>query len=210
MPTANCDTPGSLAKTVLRAVAGIALTTSGAHAVTLTYAVNIQTGVSEFMTGSVTTDGILGVVGAADIISWSFSATGPTPYSISSTDAGAHISFTGAPIISTAVVTPGLLARYLTLDTNLGPGSISFVDGVSSSSSRLVFTVATPPPATMAFFQSGAISPYYLADNIRSPFSFGVSQGAPVPEPATYALFLAGLGGIGVRALRIGRRPPLA
>src|ERR1700720_4677145 len=61
-----------------------------AAATPIVYGVNISDG-TETVTGTITTDGNLGTLVAADITAWSFTAIGPVTFSINSTLLGALI-----------------------------------------------------------------------------------------------------------------------
>ena len=96
---------------------------------------------------------------------------------------------------------------YAQFDGNLGDTwfngrsvDLSSVAGVANNANFAFRVVATFAPSTTGYLASKSTSTYGTTSTWR--FDMATVQAAPVPEPETYALMLAGLGLVGFMARR--------
>jgi len=149
------------------------------------------------LTGSVTTDGNLGTLTSADIVSWSWTISAPLgpPLTVSGSTIGSHA---GANLL--IATTQQLL---LSEGGNLNPAEF-FLRGPAAAEDSLAW-VRDPSENVYYSYNSSASS--YIWDTSNpgmggtDPWVIGVS-GASVPEPASVTLLGLGITGLLVRAWR--------
>lgn len=171
----NLKTLGLFASMLLGACVGV-------RAAQTTYAlVPLTDGVGDTLTGSITTDGTLGNLIAANVVSADFFVTGPHALSYAGThaqpwDASVKLLSASATDLSFAFATVSLLTSGMTfIDTPSG-NSLSFTDASYGQPSQVVV---------------GLHSGVYL---FQPRSDLIATNAAAVPEPTSAALLLVGFG----------------
>jgi hypothetical protein len=151
------------------------------------------------LSGTITTDGVMGALSASDILAWQYTATnGLITYSASSTDTGASISATGLEAEGNQLLLP-----Y----GNGGTYSLTFSDpngqALPGGTTNLVLEWLLHVGSEVSFYQyelqvnSGP--PAWSTGSTPTSSSFIIAQEAPsvtTPEPASITLMLAGFGAL--------------
>lgn len=149
------------------------------------YSVNVTdaTG-AETVTGTITTDGTIGSLGASDFIAWSFTASGPVPFGPRSGATLVSCGAAGCGIITTAttLVVTGASGTDVSFPTP--PGGILFGPG------SFVVTPADP-----SFVFHTLTTSYTIATSART-----------VPEPSTVLLLAIAVACLGFAYKRTRKR----
>ncbi len=183
-------------------VLAIVAMSGSASAAPIIYTVNETIGAGGMVTGTITTDGFIGMLFKTNFTAWNLTFFAPGAGSYNSTNANGTVSLFGPSV-------------------------------VTATTSTISFDYSNPSPATtLVFGATGGTLPYWCLSSetfncggnaaVRPQGFFGlnpgaaetrtgtrifatVSQQAPVPEPATWAMMIAGFGVMGT-AMR--RRTP--
>ena len=206
---------GGKASAAIFAFALLVTSEMNASATPITYAVSIfgvQSGEIVGIGGSITTDGKLGLLAASDIIDWDLIASGKNSvgvFDIFNLVGPLSGGPNSVPFIFNNVVT----ATSLTLEFAPGspPGaSLLFVDSLTSPTRLIDFEDETLNPAALKFHYQiqdstgpgfGAAS-FTDAFATTAVFADGKSLPLAIPEPGSLALFITGLGGLGLLCWR--------
>jgi hypothetical protein len=166
---------------------------SGAWAGPIVYDVSLS-GQTSVLTGSITTNGQLGTVVAADITAWSFTAVGLPSFSISSSDPGAHI---------TCAATCGLTASLQSLTNAFDAASyIEFFSVVEAEGVKTLLDAGDYFPAWFVSIPHVG-GPFDHAATVGSGAVFAAIPPTPIAEPANLSLFAIAIAGV----LAISRKP---
>jgi hypothetical protein len=167
----------------------------------ITYDVDI-TGAPESITGTITTNGAIGTLPAADITGWNFAATGAQSFSISSADTGAYLPESTL-----------LSATASALSFNFGATGGFIFDDPSSQNGAFVGLYGHNAPNSTpsdAIYVATCTNPlcnfapkFSLVDNYPKVEAVigAVPTVSAVPEPATLSLF-----GLGLAAVALTQR----
>lgn len=135
------------------------------------------------LSGSITTDGTLGILSESEVISWTFSVTptvvsGGVPYTRSSTDANAFFDiFSGGSLALQATSTDLLLDGALRLGTDYGTTSQTLLEWKSDGATTL----------SISQLNNNA-SPSGWATLNPGSYGSGPWTIATVPDPSTLSL----------------------
>ena len=171
-------------------------TTNAAHAANIIYTVNNFVGAVGHLTGTVETDGTIGVLSAANFIHWNFNVLG-NGASDTLTDGNSGVFSGGGSTTATAT---GIFFDF----SNPAPSFLLF-QKVFSSGNNYVCAASTVFPSTPCL-QGASLVPENFA-NASAQYSTPtgnvlVATVAGVPEPAAWALMIAGFGLVGAAARR--------
>lgn len=176
-----------------------ALCAISAHASAIVYNVNDDVGAFGHITGTVTTDGTIGVLSAGNFIQWNLNVVG-NGNTDTLTDANSHVFIGGSSTTATA-------ANIFFDFANPSP-SYLLVQKIFGSANNYVCAASTPYPSTPCY-QGASVVPdsvFNSTAQFSSPSGnqiIATAAGA-VPEVASWAMMVLGFGGIGI-VLR-GRR----
>jgi hypothetical protein len=159
------------------------------------------------LSGTITTDGVLGYLGSSDITSWNWTATnGVNEFSANSTDTNANVVIANHPNVLFAT-SEGLTACYATPENNVNNGF-----GLAAADSGLDQFVVWACHTDSAFFSiqynegNGQQFPVWSDfQPVPNPVPLGwefANNGTATPEPATLTLLGSALLGLGVVYLR--------
>jgi hypothetical protein len=158
----------------------------------ITYNVNVTVGGGS-VTGTVQTDGTIGTIGSANITAWNLNLNGlGASYNI--TDANSVVLITGGDVSATAT---DLLFNF----SGSAGDFLLFQQGLFSGTHY--YCAAT---TLGTCFQGASVTPQsYLDPSFQNAALTGsqiIGTVAPIPEPASLALFGAGLLGLGLMRRR--------
>lgn len=153
-------------------------------------------GNTETVTGTITTDGALGLLQPSNIVGFNFSAAGAITFSISSSnttfscpETGCELQAVGNELIATS---QGLTAPS-EIEFHPPLPNAPFPFDVDENAIRFVSDPTQGIGVTQAIvFNSNGLP--VVMDNENGPTSIVVGTVAAVPEPKAYGLMLAGLG----------------
>lgn len=176
-----------------------------ALALPIIYNVDLTNGPAT-LTGSITTDGALGSLTAANITSWSFSGSGSPVFNISSATSGAHVDFGGPPFLSASASALSLLP----LVGGGNNGNVAFFGSAGNANQEVLFAslgsgpnyvISNPNPTV-----GTSVNTTYLF-NVSGSSSSVATAVSRVPEPATLSLMALVLAGGAFAGQRLrGRR----
>lgn len=186
------------------------------HAGFITYDLNDYSSLQNGWTlsGSITTDGTIGEIGAQDILSWQYTiSNGVTSFSASSASGGytqvTHVTATPTQLLLSAP--NGFTYNQLWLIGSSSDPLASFLlydrDNTGESPEQAFYRQwVRPNYSWSAYSQDSAGLPLG-----GDPWVIATAQSAAVPEPASIVLVLTGIGGLaGYRLVRggTGRKEP--
>jgi PEP-CTERM motif len=168
-----------------------------AAATPIVYNVNITDG-TETVSGTITTDGMIGTLVAGDVTNWALSATGPVALSINSTLPGAIVDCDSMPSC-------GLVAT--------ADGGLEY--DFSNPTALIEFFIIPGPPGVV--IHAGGVTIYLLAiPGNPPPYDISIPGGlrqigtASVAEPGTLTLLGLALAGLGFARKRFRGRKSTA
>lgn len=169
-------------RTLLAAVTLAAATAAGAgaHAASIIYNLSF-TSATATLTGTITTDGTIGSIGAANITAWSFTQTGPNAFSLTSDAPGAYRQCIGANGCFTATAT--------TLSFNFASTTANDPFSNYGSFGKTVQFAEYAQAAPISVVSNNQVTFYAPTSNV-----IGVAATAGVPEPTAWSLMIAGFG----------------
>lgn len=177
------------------AVLGAALLTAGAASANIVYTVDQIFGDGS-VKGTLETDGTTGFLGAGDFVSWNLTLTGTGGASFVLTDANSGVFISGQDVSASATgITFDYDAageNYFLIEGTFGAGSHYWCN---SSQTGTCFQGKSSVPES--FDSPSAV--YVAASGSQIIATSGV------PEPATWALVLAGFAGVSLAAFRRAR-----
>ena len=182
-------------RTGFRVMVALAATLLGAgvcNAGPITYQVNQTIGGGSVF-GTIQTDGATGVLGPADFIAWNLDLNG-VGATFNITNANSVVFLTGSDVTATAT---DLFFDFSGSDGGL----LLFQQGLFSGAHYYC-----DASSTGACLQGASVTPQTFADpsfqNVAATGSQVIGTAAAIPEPATLALFGAGLTGLGLMRRR--------
>jgi hypothetical protein len=189
-------------KTAMSAMAisvGLLSLPQAANAGAIQYTVN-QTIGSGSVTGAITTDGTIGTLAAADVISWNLFLNDGTNTGVQASGANAALVVVeGSPLTATLTT--------LTYDySSVSGGDFYFTDTNTPYDGELCYTSRSNcwGPTGVGLYNVGGDGQSVYAALTGSQIIASDGRSVPVPEPATFALFGAGL--VSLSALRRRRK----
>jgi hypothetical protein len=140
------------------------------------------------LSGTITTDGVIGHLSSSDVTSWSLSISEVAiTYNYSSADAGAPLlTGSSATATATAITSNWLTDQFLFVDTG-GKTQIDWAEQYIGLADATYLWLGHPP---VGFPSSGIVT---IAT-------------AAVPEPSTWAMMLLGFAGVGFMGYRRSRK----
>ena len=172
---------------------------SAAQAAPIVYTVNDYVGAVGHITGTVTTDGTIGQLGAGNFLSWNLSVAGNgASDTLTSGNSGIFIGGT-----ATSATAHDIFFDF----SDLNP-SYLLVQKVFSSGANYVCAASTVYPSTPCL-QGATVAPQAYTDpsaqfqQFEGRVSIASVAGA-VPEPATWAMMIGGFGLAGASLRRRG------
>ena len=174
---------------------------SAAQAAPIVYTVNDYVGAVGHITGTVTTDGTIGQLGAGNFLSWNLSVAGNgASDTLTSGNSGIFIGGT-----ATSATAHDIFFDF----SDLNP-SYLLVQKVFSSGANYVCAASTVYPSTPCL-QGATVAPQAYTDpsaqfqQFEGRVSIASVAGA-VPEPATWAMMIGGFGLAGASLRRRGAK----
>ena len=168
-----------------------------ANAGAIQYTVN-QTIGSGSVTGTITTDGTIGTLAAADVISWNLHLNDGTKTGVEAS--GVNAAFV---VVEGSALTATLTT--LTYDYSFVSGSdFYFGDTSTPYDGELCYTSYGNcwGPTGVGLYNVGSDGQSVYTALTGSQTIASDGRSVPVPEPATFALFCAGLAGLGAMRCR--------
>ncbi len=166
----------------------------------ITYLVDQTVGVGG-VTGSITTNGVLGTLLPANILSWSLELTGDGA-SLHLTDLNSIVYGAGSDVVATS--------SNITFDYSSGDqGYLVFQQPAGVGNGHFYWCNAAPAGGTC--FAGISVVPLFVGDT-TAVFALprGVQVLATAPEPSTWVLMLLGFGALGLGAVRQAGKARLA
>ncbi|CAM3105649.1 hypothetical protein SPAN111604_03825 [Sphingomonas antarctica] len=179
---------------LLAAALATSLLAGTATAANITYALDDYVGAFGHLTGTVVTDGAIGVLSAGNFVSWSLNVQGDGASNVL-TNLNSNVFVSGTSTTATA-------AHILFDFDNSLPSYLLFQTSFSSGTSY-VCAASTPYPSTPCY-QGASLVPQGFADpsaQFSTPSGDNIIAAA-VPEPAAWAMMIGGLGLMGAAARR--------
>jgi PEP-CTERM motif len=186
---------------------GVACLASPTNASTIYTIVNGTVG-SETLSGTITTDGIIGQLDNSDILSWNLSLTdGTTTLAISSANGSAAGTNFGALNSDPSTVYETATGIYINPSQG---GYLFFQNGPANTGGAQACWLGnnytcSSGSSTMQVSFNGDLPADFQSKGIENPFEIA----SAIPEPSTWAMMLLGFAGVGFMAYRRKSKPSL-
>ena len=187
MSTSLAPRRSALAAAYLSVAVFLLASVSNACAVTITYdLVNYPSDQNGWtLSGFITTDGTIGAITRADILSWSFTATGPyvaSPIFGRSSDEGSNDGPVGVVATPQSLILDGAELGLVDPSSNSPPGSTGVLDWENN---------ITWPLTEYSLDSNSTGYAWYSDETPSSSFAlngYKIATTQPTPEPSTLAL----------------------
>lgn len=159
-----------------------------AAAANITYSVDAYVGPFGHITGSVTTDGTIGLLNASNFLNWTLNVQG---------DGASDVLNDGNSGVFTGGTATTATAGNIFFDFGALNASFLLFQKNFSSGNSYACAASTPFPSTPCYQGASLVPENYLSPSAQFQLFEGnqiIASVAAVPEPATWAMMIAGFG----------------